>query len=466
MALTVTNTNTLQLLSILNRTSSDQANTLQKLSTGYRINKGSDDPAGLVAVQSLSAELTAVDAALASGQRANSFLGVADGAFQEISSLLSQIESLAAASTNSAGLSSAEVAANQAQIDSAIDTIDRIVNTTSFNGTKLLDGAQSIRTSLDATANTDVSDVRIFSRRTSVTSDTLTLNVTTAGRVASATVATPVSVSAASFSIAGKLGTTTITVAAGETLATIRDRIIAAAGETGVSARTTASSLIVVTRETGTSSYVSVSRISGDADFTNVAYTAGANAVVTVNGQTSTADGLTVSFNSNGISGQFTLTSAGNVAGSAGVVTVSGGGASFQLGTSGATTQQTIGIDSLASHRIGDSATGYLSQIKAGGTNSLTTNATNALAIARKAISHVATAQGRVGGFQKFAVQSTLNSLNATKKSLEEARSAIADIDYASETANLSRQNVLLQSATQLLGVANAQTSRILSLLQ
>jgi flagellin len=78
----------------------------------------------------------------------------------------------------------------------------------------------------------------------------------------------------------------------------------------------------------------------------------------------------------------------------------------------------------------------------------------------------VAAAQGRLGGFQKFTVDTTLHSLNATKKSLEEARSSIADVDFAAETANLNRQNVLLQSATQLLGVANQQTSQILSLLR
>lgn len=467
MGLTITNTNTLQLLNILNRTSQEQSSTLQKLSTGYRINSGRDDPAGLIAVNNLGAELTAVDAAIASGQRANSFLAVADGAFTEISSLLSQIESLTAASTSSAGLSAAEIAANQSQIDSAIDSIDRISNTTTFNGKKLLDGSQSIRTSSDATATTDLADVRVYSRRASVASDTVTVTVNTAGKVASALVATPVVVSAASFSVAGKLGTATITVGAGDTLATIRTRIVAAAGETGVSARlsTNNSSLILVTRDTGSASFLSVSRISGDSDFQNVAYTAGTDAVVTVNGQQLTADGLNVSFNSNGISGSFTLTSTGNAAGSAGVVTVNGGGATFQLGT-GSTTRATIGLDAIGTPKLGDNSVGYLNQLKSGGTNSLSSNATNALSIVRSAISQIATAQGRIGGFQKFTVQSSLNSLDSAKKSLSDARSAIGDTDFAQETSNLNRQNVLLQSATQLLGVANQQTGQILSLLR
>lgn len=465
MALTITNTNTLQLLNTINRVQQEQSSTLERLTTGYRINRGKDDPAGLIAVENLNAELTAVDAAIASGQRANSFLNTADGAIKEISSLLLEIESLSAQSTNSAGLTAAELSANQAQIDLAIESIDRIVNNTTFNGTKLLDGAQSIRYTQDATSNTDVADIRIFSRRSNVTNDTLTVNVTTAGRVASASIANTTSVSAASFTVAGKLGTATINVNNGDTLATLRDRVIAAAGETGVSARVSGNVLIGVTRDKGTAAYLSVSRLSGDVDFSNVAYTNGVDAVVTVNGQSVTADGVTVSFNSNGVSGQFALTNTGNAAGSAGVITLSGGGATFQLGT-GSNTRATVGLDSLASFRLGDNATGYLSQLKSGGTNSLSTNATNALAIARKAITQVSTQQGRVGGFQKFSVESTLNSLGATKKSLEEARSAIRDADFAAETAELNRQNVLLQSGIQLLGVAGQQTSQILSLLR
>ncbi len=138
MGLTVNNTNTLLLLNQLDRTSSAQSNSLQRLATGFKINKGADDPAGLIAVQSLSSELVGVNAALSNGQRANSVLNTADGALKEIGGLLSDIESLAAASTSGGGLSPAEIAANQAQIDNAIESINRIVQTTSFNGKKRL----------------------------------------------------------------------------------------------------------------------------------------------------------------------------------------------------------------------------------------------------------------------------------------------------------------------------------------
>jgi flagellin len=458
MGLTVTNVNTLSLVNILNRTTLDQSNTLQQLATGYRINKGADDPAGLIAVQGLSAELVGVEAAIANGQRAKSVLSTADGALQEVTSLLSEIESLAAKSTSSGGLSAAEISANQAQIDNAISSIDRIIRTTSFNGKNLLDGQLSIRAT--ASAPSEVSDVRVYSRPSSTSNQTFAVNVETAGAVASATLttATSAALSAGEFTVTGNLGTATITVTDTDTLAQIRDKVIAAAADTGVSASVTGGQIHIQSREYGSAAFVQASYISGDTDFTNIANTTGDDAVVTVNGQTAAADGLRISFNSNGTSGEFVLTAAGNVAGSAGNIVIDGGGATFQLG-SGSNTQSTIGINGLFAHNLGNSVTGYLSTIKSGGAN-------NAVNVAKAALTQVATAQGRVGGFQKFQVETALNSLGATQEALESARGAIRDVDFAKETAELSRLNVLLQSGISLLGVASQQTGQILALLR
>ncbi len=465
MGLTVTNVNTLSLINILNRTTGDQSDTLARLATGFKVNKGADDPAGLIAIQSISAELTGVEAALANGQRAKSFASTADGAMTEISSLLHQIQSLAAKSTSSGALSAAEISANQAMIDSAVDSIDRIVRTTSFNGKRLLDGQLSIRAT--ATLPAEVSDVKVYSRPSSTANQSFAVNVTTAGTVASATLTSVASaaLSAASFTITGQLGTATIAVTDTETLAQIRDKIIAAAPDTGVSASLVGATIHIQSRLYGSAAFVQASYLSGDVDFNNVAYTAGANAVVTVNGQNAAADGLRVSFNTNGTSGEFVLTAAGNAAGTAGNISITGGGATFQLGTE-SSTQSTIGLSPLFSQNLGDSVTGYLSTIKSGGANALNANANNAVNVTKAAIMQVATSQGRIGGFQKFQVETMLNSLGETQVALESARSVIRDVDFAKETAELSRQNVLLQSGISLLGVASQQTAQILALLR
>ncbi len=468
MALTINNTNTLSLLNILNRTTNAQSTSLQRLSTGFKINKGADDPAGLIAVQSLNSELKAVDSAISNGQRANSVLDVADGALTEVSSLLGDIESLAAASTSSGGLSASEVAANQSQIDSAVDALDRIIRTTQFNGSRLLDGTQSIRATASNTAK--VQNVKVFSRPSNTSNQTFAVDVTAAGTVASATLgsftaADSTDVSAATFSIAGSTGTATITVSGTDTLANVRDKIIATASDTGVSASVSGNTIHIQSRSFGTDKFISAQFISGDQDFLTVAHTTGTDASVTVNGQAAFVDGLNVSFSSNGTSGEFDLTTAGNVVAAAGNLTITGGGQTFQLGTS-TSTQATIGVAGLFSHQLGNSTLGFLNTLKGGGANDLSTDANNAVAIAREAISNVATQQGRIGGFQKFQVQTSINSLGATKEALKGAVGVINDVDFAAETSNLSRQNVLLQSAISLLGVASQQSSQVLSLLR
>jgi flagellin len=369
---------------------------------------------------------------------------------------------LAAQSTSSGGLSDSEISANQSQIDNAINAINRIISTTTFNGKKLLDGQQSIR----VTSGVETSDVKIFSRPTANTTQTFSVDTISAGAVASAAVTTSVSTgSAASFSVAGTLGTAIITVGNSDSIANVASAIIATAGETGVSASVRGGELYIQSREFGDDAFVSATHISGDADYADVSYTTGTDAVVEVNGQRTFVDGLRVSFNSNGSSGEFYLTTAGNVTGASDTLTLSGGGMTFQLGTTTAT-QSTIGIEGMFSHQLGNSSDGYLAELKSGGANDLSGNANNAVAVAKAALNQIATQRGRIGGFQKFQVQTSINSLNATKEALEGARGVIDDTDYALETANLSRQQVLMQAAISLLGVASQQSSQILSLLR
>ena len=137
----------------------------------------------------------------------------------------------------------------------------------------------------------------------------------------------------------------------------------------------------------------------------------------------------------------------------------------FQLGTN-STTQSTIGLDSLATHTLGGGDAGaLLNELKSGGAADLASKSANTLKAVRKAITQVASAKGRLGGFQKFQVQTSINSLTTNAQSLTAAKSIIADTDYALASAELNRQSVLLNSGISLLGLANQQASQILSLL-
>ncbi|MBN2445942.1 MAG: hypothetical protein JXO22_04415 [Phycisphaerae bacterium] len=462
MALTITNPNTLTLLNIVNRTSDSQSDTMTRLSTGSRINKGSDDPAGLIAMRAMDTELTAVNAALSNNQRTDAMLGVADNAMTEIASMLDEIQSLAQQSTNSAGLTASELSANQAQIDNALAAIDRIVSTTEFNGKNLLDGSLGINVTAPTSA---VTDVQVYSRETSSSNATLTVSRTAAAEKATFQLATGSATEASEIAIQGEDGSAVISIASGDTMATIASKINAATGETGVTASATSTSLNLLSSDYGSDAFVRVSVISG-ADFSNN-YDAGVDAGIKVNGQVAAVDGLNVSFSSGDLSMSFNITEDYGTTATVTdkTLTVSSqGGATFQLGTN-SNTRQTIGINGIYSSQLGSGSTGYLSQLKSGGSASLLNDPSAAAQIAKAASQQVATAQGRLGGFQKFQVQTSINALNATEEGLTSARSTIADADYAADTAELNNQSVLLQAAISLLGLANQQSSQILSLL-
>ena len=117
---------------------------LTRLATGMRINTGADDPAGLIASENLRAVLAALEAETRAVERADAVARTADGALGEISELTRRAESLAIANASSGGMSDAEREANQMEIDSILQSMDRIASTTEFNGQRLLDGTASI----------------------------------------------------------------------------------------------------------------------------------------------------------------------------------------------------------------------------------------------------------------------------------------------------------------------------------
>src|ERR1700684_4579211 len=96
---------------------------LERLSTGLRINSGADDPAGLIASQSLQSQMAGINQGINNSQRATNVLSTGDAVLYEVSSLLDSIESLVVSSANTGALSSAEIAANQLQVDSAVQSI-------------------------------------------------------------------------------------------------------------------------------------------------------------------------------------------------------------------------------------------------------------------------------------------------------------------------------------------------------
>jgi flagellin len=137
---------------------------LERLSTGLRINSGKDDPSGLIASSVFGSEVVTVGQAITNSQRANNIVATADAALSQVSTLLNDIRGLVQASANKGALSSSEIAANQVQVDSAIDSIDRIGQTTVFGGDLLLNGSKSFNVAGNlGTVFNSASDIQVSS---------------------------------------------------------------------------------------------------------------------------------------------------------------------------------------------------------------------------------------------------------------------------------------------------------------
>ena len=113
-----TNVPSLTARRVLNSQNGGLVSSLERLSTGLRINRGKDDPAGLIASENLRSEQRSLNAAIGNAERAEQVINVAEGGLQEINNLLLEVQSLVGSSANEAGVSPEEKEANQIAIDS------------------------------------------------------------------------------------------------------------------------------------------------------------------------------------------------------------------------------------------------------------------------------------------------------------------------------------------------------------
>lgn len=141
-----TNVSSIVAQNILGRSNADLEQALTRLSTGLRINTGKDDPAGLIASENLRSDITAIRRAIGNTERADQVIATADSSLGEVSKLLNDIRGLVTESANSGALSDDQIAANQLQIDSSLEALNRIAQTTTFQGRRLLDGSLDFRT--------------------------------------------------------------------------------------------------------------------------------------------------------------------------------------------------------------------------------------------------------------------------------------------------------------------------------
>ncbi|MCE2923894.1 MAG: hypothetical protein LW822_00285 [Phycisphaeraceae bacterium] len=152
---------------------------------------------------------------------------------------------------------------------------------------------------------------------------------------------------------------------------------------------------------------------------------------------------------------------------------ITGGGALYQLGGEINSAQQVnIGIPSTASNRIGgrliQGTLQFLDSIKSGGLNSLDKKERLQYAsdIVAAAIDEVSTFRGRLGALEKNTLGTNARSIQTAVENLTASQSIIRDADFAEETSKLTRAQILSQTSTSVLQLANQQAQSVLSLLQ
>ncbi len=146
---------------------------------------------------------------------------------------------------------------------------------------------------------------------------------------------------------------------------------------------------------------------------------------------------------------------------------ITGGGAKFQIGSEvDRQGQIDIGIGSVSTTKLGNSIDGYLSSLGSGGDNSLVGgNTVQAQKIISDAITQVSTLRGRLGSLEKDVFDTNVNSLSVALENVTSSESAITDADFASETAALTRAQILVQANTSVLAQANSAPQSVLKLL-
>ena len=188
---------------------------------------------------------------------------------------------------------------------------------------------------------------------------------------------------------------------------------------------------------------------------------AGKDIEASINGQKAIGRGLTASVKTSLLDASLTFETANNVEGETASVNITGGGATFQIGQDvSASGQIGIGIDAVNTARLGGGS-GKLYELASGGGKSLSeiadgsASGADAVDVIESAINEVSTLRGRIGAVQKNVIDTNINTLGVALENISEARSQIVDTDFAVESANLTKAQILGQAATSVLGIAN-----------
>lgn len=485
----VINTNVASLNAQRNLASSQASlnTSIQRLSSGLRINSAKDDAAGLAISDRMNSQIKGMDQAVRNANDGVSMAQTAEGALSSSGDMLQRIRELAVQSSNSSN-SASDRKALQTEVSQLTSELNRVANTTQFNGQNLLDGTMG-------TANFQVganANQLISMTGSNFTTSTYGNNTEVKDGIDTATTN---AIAGGDMTINGSSGSATVTLAADISAKNAVQKINDVTGSTGVTASAQTNTLFKA--DTSGGNPVSFTfAVASDNDPTkspvNVSFQVGvsgtaddyAAAISAFNAQTAKT-GVTASYDATG--GGLKLTNAnGNDIKLTNNSTDTTASATIQAykadGTSTGTTATTIGsgadavakgtitLDSSASFSTSD-ASGWgmtgSSDLKSVANIDVSTfdGAQQAIKIADAALAKVDDQRSQLGALQS-RFDSTISNLQSTNQNLSASKSRIVDTDFASETANMTRGQILQQAGTSMLAQANSLPNGVLSLLR
>jgi flagellin len=471
----VINTNVMSLdaQNNLSNNGASLASALQRLSSGLRINSAKDDAAGLAIASRFTSQINGLNTAARNANDGISLAQTGEGALQQVTNNLQRIRELAVQSLNATN-SSTDRAAIDSEVQQLKSEIDRVAQTTTFNGVKLLDGSfTSQNFQVGANQGETIQVASIGSARGSALGQSYTATRTsTATTTALAAGDLTINGAAISATVAGTGNgqSTASAYAIANAINASQSAVVATANATSIAG-------VVQTAFTGitagdlTINGVSVGTIAGGgaapAQGTNIA--AAINAVSAASGVTATA----------AAGGAVTLTASDGrdiVIGLAGTATLATTGftAATTRGTLNLTTSSTAANVSITVAGNNPAFAGLTAITTAGtlGGTAIsnidvlgTTTANAALLAVDSALQQINTTRAALGAYQN-RFQSAINSIQTTAQNLTASRSRIQDADFASETGRLTRAQILQQAGTAMVAQANSIPQQVLALLQ
>ena len=405
--MTVINSNSAAMLTAnsINRNERMMTSTMERLSTGKRINSAADDAAGLAIATKMTAQVRGLDQAGRNANNATSMLQLADGAAEQVSNILQRMREIvvqAADGSNSVG----DVAVLNVEFKEAAEEVDRIIDSTEFNGKKLLDGS----------AGGSAADSTVTYQIGANAGQTLTVDFS-------------------DFNLAAGSATNTTEKFVGDT---INNAFVGLMNPTtNVTLTDNEGNSITL----GSAAVGALTSASGLASLINQA-----SGTFNLTATGNDANGLTLTSDSSGAGSQDAT------------ITYTGGNAAPTL-------TETPGVSAtpMTADLSGFKTTGMQATIVVDGASASSfDNTLNAL---DKAIEGVATQRATFGANMnrlEYAVDNLASSSLATAT----ARGRIEDANYATETTSLARSQIIAQAGTAMLAQANQKAQSVLALLQ